>query len=933
MRHGEQSKGPAATVNGTPGSNRPWLPVAVLFVSLAITGLASWYAYTGSHRRDLSRFNNAVEAATATISERMNTYVDLLNSAAGLFAAHPETDVEAFHRYVARLEIARELPGIQGIGFSIHLPRTEAASLVERMRHEGVHDFRLWPEPERPQIDSIIYLEPRDRRNRAAVGYDMYSDPTRREAMARARDSGAPAMSGKVTLVQEIDPRKQAGFLVYVPVYEGGTVPSTIAERRRLLRGFVYSPFRADDLLSGIFANVQEPRVWFDIYDGSRKEAALLHRMPRDDVDPDYLPAFSRTTALHLGGRQWILHFDTRPEFDRASSRTEILFIPLGGIIFSLALFGVTRSQARARFEAESVAFSLAASEADLKEEKQTLEAVNRTGRMIAAELEVPGLVQHVTEAARELVGAPAAIFFLSHGDTLTAAASSSEGESGAALVSAFRDRDPYSEVFVLGEAIRVGDLQPESRAGTAARAYLAIPVLSRSRELLGVMVFIHTAGDAFTERDEQLMFALAAQTATAMDNARLFQEAGKERELAEEANRAKDEFLATLSHELRTPMTSILGWSSLLCDPALDEPTRKMAIDAIHQSSKVQSQLIDDLLDLSRIATGKLHIRPEVCDMRQVVQNGVAATRPDAEEKQIVLRFDAGDEPSAVWADPRRMQQVIWNLLTNAVKFTPPGGTIEVLVESRDETVAVTVKDSGEGIDPEFLPQVFGRFQQGDPSATRTHGGLGIGLSIVSHLVELHGGSVRAFSEGRGKGSSFTVRLPRIDPSEGEQLATEEKKGRRTRPSLAGVNILVVEDEPGVRQFVAAVLRQAGAVVSEAPSALMALNALRQNAVDVLVSDIAMPGMDGIELIRQIRELPEERLRALPAIALTAFARNEDKERIMAAGFDAYLRKPFEANVLIANVAQIASRPTASEPGSHGHAEASSNPTTDPRV
>lgn len=925
-------------LNGSPASRRPWLPAVVLLVSLAITAVASWYAYYDSHRRDLSRFNNAVEGATATISERMHTYADLLNSAAGLFAADPGTDAEAFRRYVARLNITREHPGIQGIGFTIHLPRTDAAQIIERMHSEGFTDFRLWPEPGRPEIDSIIYLEPRDRRNRAAIGYDMFSDPTRREAMARARDSGAPAMSGKVTLVQEIDPRKQAGFLVYVPVYEGGTVPSTIAERRRRLRGFVYSPFRADDLLSGIFARVKEPLVSFDIYDGTREEASLLHRSPRNYVTANSPPAFSRTTTLHLGGRDWTLHFETRPEFDRASSRTQLLLIPLGGIIFSLALYAVTRSQARARFEAESVAFSLAASEADLREEKRTLEAVNRTGRMIAAELDVHGLVQHVTDAARELVGAPAAIFYLSDGNSLRAAASSSDGESGAALVSTFRERDPYSETFTLGEAIRVGDLQAESRASTAARAYLAIPVLSRSRELFGVLVFIDTAADAFTQRDEQLMFALAAQTATAMDNARLFQEVGKERELAEEANRAKDEFLATLSHELRTPMTSILGWSSLLCDPALDEPTRKVAIDAIHQSSKVQSQLIDDLLDLSRIATGKLHIRPEICDMREVVRNGVAATRPDAEEKGLALRFEPGAQASTVWADPRRMQQVIWNLLTNAVKFTPSGGTIDAIVESSDETVSVTVKDSGEGIEPEFLPQVFGRFQQGDPSATRSHGGLGIGLSIVSHLVELHGGSVRAFSEGRGKGSSFTVRLARIDPSEGEQLATatEEKKGHRARPSLTGVTILVVEDEPGVRQFVAAVLRQAGAVVTESPSALMALNALRQNPVDVLVSDIAMPGMDGIELVRQIRELADTRLRSLPAIALTAFARNEDRERIMAAGFDAYLRKPFEANALIANVAQIASRQTAAGPldaGSAGQPEVSSSATADPRV
>jgi PAS domain S-box-containing protein len=376
----------------------------------------------------------------------------------------------------------------------------------------------------------------------------------------------------------------------------------------------------------------------------------------------------------------------------------------------------------------------------------------------------------------------------------------------------------------------------------------------------------------------------------------------------AEAANRAKDDFLATLSHELRTPLNAILGWAQLLRAGDLPPDKAARAVETIARNAQLQTQLVDDLLDVSRIITGKLNLEIRAVELPAVVDATVESARPAAELKGVRLSGVLDRALPVLPGDPERLQQILYNLLSNAIKFTPPAGHVEVRLERMPRHARLTVADTGIGIDPEFLPHVFDRFRQGDPSSTRRHRGLGLGLAIVRHLVELHGGSVRAESPGHGKGATFIVDLPlqrtERPPAEPEAETTPDRL-----PSLVGVRVLVVDDEPDMRDLVTTVLEQQGAAVRAALSTSEALDALAAFAPDVLLCDIGMPGEDGYALIRQVRAREAGGGRHLAAVAITAYARPEDRTRALVAGFHAHLAKPVQPEELTVVVASLAGR------------------------
>jgi PAS domain S-box-containing protein len=384
-------------------------------------------------------------------------------------------------------------------------------------------------------------------------------------------------------------------------------------------------------------------------------------------------------------------------------------------------------------------------------------------------------------------------------------------------------------------------------------------------------------------------------------------------RENAESANRLKDEFLATLSHELRTPLNAILGWAQLLAMGTATAEDFDEGLDAIQRNARVQAQLIEDLLDMSRIISGKVRLDVQWTDLAGVVDGAVDSLRPAAEAKSIRIRKILDPQAGPVSGDPTRLQQVIWNLLSNAIKFTPKNGTVDVLLERVNSHLEITVHDTGMGIAPELLPFVFERFRQADSSTTRAHGGLGLGLSIVKNLVELHGGRVSVKSPGEGQGSTFVVALP-VAP-----MRSGEKREHPSTPvpptfayssfNLAGVTVLVVDDEPDARALIERLLSACKANVLTAGSAAEGLIEMRRSRPDVLVSDIGMPEVDGYELMRQIRTLPENEGGRTPAIALTAFARSEDRTRAMIAGYNVHISKPIEPSELVATVGNLAGR------------------------
>ena len=381
----------------------------------------------------------------------------------------------------------------------------------------------------------------------------------------------------------------------------------------------------------------------------------------------------------------------------------------------------------------------------------------------------------------------------------------------------------------------------------------------------------------------------------------------------AEKANRLKDEFLATLSHELRTPLNAVIGWSRMLVSGRLDSEGAKHALEVVERNAWAQKQIIEDILDVSRVITGKLHLNVSPVDLVAVVDAALDAVRPAMEAKEIKIETLIDSSLRMISGDPDRLQQVVWNILSNAAKFTPVEGKIEIAVSQNQGQVEIRVKDSGPGIDPAFLPHVFERFRQADGSTTRTHGGLGLGLAIVRHLVELHGGTIGVENREDHKGAIFTVRLPlpsgELRPEALANASGAFKDSRGETPNLEGLRILIVDDETDALDLISAELTQHGARVTGASNSQDALDALGRAEFDLMISDIGMPNMDGYELIRQIRAQEGVRFQRIPAVALTAYARVQDRMRAIMAGFNTHVAKPVEANELITVVASLVGR------------------------
>jgi signal transduction histidine kinase/ActR/RegA family two-component response regulator len=370
-----------------------------------------------------------------------------------------------------------------------------------------------------------------------------------------------------------------------------------------------------------------------------------------------------------------------------------------------------------------------------------------------------------------------------------------------------------------------------------------------------------------------------------------------QERAAHVETNRIKDEFLATLSHELRTPLNAMLGWTAMLRDASLEPERVAHALATIERNARAQAQLIEDLLDLSRVISGKLRLELTPVDLTGVVDAAADVVRPAAQARGMELEVVPEQRPIFILGDADRLQQAVWNLLTNAVKFTPDGGRIEVRVHAQDSTAAVTVRDTGRGIDPAFLPHVFDRFRQQDSSTTRAHGGLGLGLALVQSIIQAHGGAVHASSLGPGKGSTFRLEMP-LGTSSDRRFTTSRSEDAVA--DLRGIRILIVDDASDERDLFAEVLSRAGAITETADSAANALRAVDRLRPDVIVSDIAMPGEDGYMFLRKLRGHRDPHISAIPAVAVTAHARAEDRQNAFAAGFQRYVSKPVQPKDLV---------------------------------
>jgi len=1065
-----------------PLKSRSWIPYGVLGGALIVTFVAALYVHRTTEAKDRARFENSVRQVSTILQDRLDTHVALLRAGTGLFAASISVEPDEFRRFVSQLDLPNHYPGIQGIGFSLKLQPGGRKQLIEQMRKAGTPDFRIWPEGDRAEYHTIIYLEPSDRRNQAAIGFDMSTDPVRRAAMERARDTGAATASGRVILVQEIEEPKQPGFLIYAPVYRNGAKVATMAERRDALAGFVYGAFRAGKLFPTILAAHEYQGIDFQVFDGAKPEAAdLLYDSARSSNDVAGASRFGSSTTIPVADSPWTLHFTTNSDFEAGSATNFSTFTLLGGGLLSLILFLVTRSQTRAQTEALSAARELKHSENSLRksleEQKQTAaalreseeilrlanyrfrvaeaaaksfhydwnleldkvvrsesfskvlgygpdeiaetweawkllihpedyplsknEAIESLNQLTEDNFEVEYRVRHkhghychlynrgivlrndqgkvnrvigqtvdITErklaeddlraaneraiveyerlleriasmaqklgSARDLLAiyrallefarasAPCSGLFVSLYDSVQDARTAAYGWGDGIEIDVSElppmpvTKDgPNSRAVRTGEAIITDDFMKTTSGhsqvivgpddGRRPQSSMAVP-MSVLGKVVGTIEVQSYERQPYKPEHATAMRMAANLMAVAIENAQLLARESQARAEAEESNRLKDEFLATVSHELRTPLTAILGWARMLESPTLAEAQVARAIQTIQRNAKVQAEIIDDILDVSRIVTGNLYLNLEPTELAPIVEAAINAVRPTAEAKHIQIETSFADRPALVSADAHRLQQVAWNLLANAVKFTPQGGHVRVTTRQTGSQVHLKVSDNGQGISAEFLPHVFERFRQADSSTTRKHGGLGLGLAIVRHLTEIHGGTVHAESEGEGKGATLTVILPLLADDESVSVRDDQKEiSSHDQPDLEGIHVLLVDDDAGAREMISAALNERHARVTAVASAREALQVIRRKRPDVLVSDIAMPIEDGYDLIEQIRALEANNGKSIPAVAMTAYAREEDRRHALASGFQSYLAKPIEPADLIEEVSRLA--------------------------
>jgi PAS domain S-box-containing protein len=1023
--------------------------------------------------QDQSRFKNSVQEVDERIKARIQTSIALLRAATGLFAASDDVSRIEFKKFVEQIELQKNYSGIQGIGFSQRFAAVDKVAVIASLQRAGVHDFKVWPdETLRDEYHAIIYLEPEDRRNKKALGFDMLTDEVRRQAMESARDTGVPTASGKVVLVQEDrgEPQQQSGFLIYAPVYRNDVPTNTIEERRATLRGFVYSPFRADDFLSPVTSGSSD--ISFQVYDGTEAKPEALVFTSEPSELTEHGPHFTGALEQEVAGRKWTVVYATTPLFELRSSRAFLPYTFAAGVLLSWLFFGVTRSEVRARTAAERAATELQASEATIRktlaEREQAeqalieseesyrelvenandivytldfegritsinkaaetltgysqnelldrniseiltpesaaaaelmleskiagsergnyeLDVVCKDGKMLTIEvsskligkdkqLAIQGIARDISSrrraeealreadqralseyerlleriaglsqtlgTARELtsifrglrdftnVSVPCDGFFVSLYDPVQDLRTACYGwgdnqeldVSGLPPMAVTAQGGPNSRAVRTGQAIITDDYQLATKGhpsvivgpdnGLRPQSSMAIPMAVMGH-IIGTIEVQSYQLAAYRAEHATAMTMAANLTAVAIENVRLLKRESDARENAEKSNRLKDEFLATVSHELRTPLTAILGWARLLEGGDLDESGSRQAINTIWRNAKSQAQIIDDILDVSRIITGNLYLDLHPLELVPVVEAAINVVRQTAEAKGIKIETELDTTPLVVSGDANRLQQVIWNLLSNAVKFTGAGGRVALKSRRIESSVEISVTDTGQGIKRDFLPFVFDRFRQADSTTTRQHGGLGLGLAIARHLVEIHAGTISAESPGEGKGSTFTVRLPLIDSTIKDLTGDSARNGdaRQPQQSLSGLRVLVVDDDADTLKLMTTALTSRQADVTAVSSAGEAIRAIKENRPDVLVSDIAMPDEDGYGLIRKIRALEDQSGPVIPAVAITAYAKEEDRNRALSSGYQIYLAKPIELTELVSVVAKAARR------------------------
>ncbi|TBW50551.1 response regulator [Marinobacter halodurans] len=793
----------------------PWL---VLMAALALTALA-WRVTTNNLEEDAERrFDYLSNEISMRITDRIHDYQQVLRGAVGLFYGSDTVTAGDWRRYVRELRINENYPGIQGVGYAAYLDGVDARNGFERqMRRQGYADFAIEPEGIRTIYVPVTYLEPNDWRNQRAQGYDMFSEGNRRWAMIRARDMGEVALSHRITLVQETRVGVQAGFLMYVPVYDTDDTPATIEDRRAHIMGYTYSPFRMDDLIEGILGD-DFPTIALEVFDGDGSDPdALMYRSPKLDALSAAGPYITRVSKLPVADLQWTLRLNALPAFARSIDFQKAHIVLVGGVLISLLLFSFIRALALTRTKAVRLAREMTDALSESESRFTTLaESANEAIFMIDGN----GHIQSWNRAAMVIFGyTPKEVagrrwpMLLSYDERQTRLAEIDELTG-------------YSNARLSEHDIR---LQCRRRDGETFPAELSLSKWE-------------SAGETF--------FGVILRDVTEQRLAEL--RLDEARQVAEAASRAKTEFVANMSHEIRTPMNAMLGMTQILARTPLT-PDQRRYVNMVQAAGRSLLGIVNDILDFSKIEAGRMELTRDAFNLDEMTSNLASIMSLDASGKQLELAIGVEpDVPRELVGDELRIRQVLINLLSNAIKFTEEGevSLLVRLVDRRDKqgTFEFLVRDTGIGISPMQLQKLFQAFAQADSSTTRRFGGTGLGLTISHKLVYLMGGEIRVNSES-GQGSEFIVSLPLTIAGFGIEPEVMRIMGRQ--------RVLLVDDNATSRDYLGKTLQGWKWQVESLGRARQAEERLDQAvSYDLFLIDYDMPEMNGMELARCVRRL-----------------------------------------------------------------------------
>lgn len=816
----------------------------VLFIGLLSTVFAGVYLIDREADAASREFVLLTDDITDAIRKRMIDHEQILLGGAGVLDASTNVQRQEWRILVERLRLAENYPGILGVGYAKVLREQELARFEQEVRSEGFSDFRVHPQGARPLYTSILYLEPFEGRNLAAFGFDMYSEPTRHAAMRAAAETATTRITGPVKLLQETHGVVQAGILMYVPVYRQGMLLDTPDERMAALRGFVYSPYRMGDLLSGILGSLT-PGIGYRLIDTA---AGLDNPVLFSDLaNGDDVASLQRTVELSLYGRDWQLEFNSTPTFDQRYNNSLWVFIV--GFCVSLLLFVMASLLALRKQQAELLAGrmtkQLRASNTALRQAEERQRLVLKGSNDGWWDIHIPEMRFVASERAWEMLGYPA----LSDEQSLHRWQSLLAPDDRHALTQLLRDAI-YSDQMAFSAEVRLSH-----------KAGHLVPVLLRGA----------------IQRDHQGVALRASGTMLDLTEQKRIEQ-------------MKSQFVSTVSHELRTPLTSISGALAIVNSGSLGDVPAAMSkmLEIAESNSQRLNHLINDLLDMEKLAAGKMKFEIRTYALRELVEEALSANRAFADSRNIDLVCrDFAD----VWVrvDSMRLHQVLNNYLSNAIKFSPEGSQVVIEVLHDGERVRVSVTDEGEGIPFEFQDQVFGKFAQADGSDKRKQPGTGLGLAISRELMEQMDGDVGFFSE-PPHGACFWLSLP-------AERATEELP--ESTPNNTKRKVLVVDDDPMIADFIALVVRRAGYIPTTSISLHGAQLLLQQERFDALVTDLRLQDGHGLNLIRELRAEPLTG--RMPILVVSAYC--DEGQRLLHGDNDpclAWLDKPVEEKKLL---------------------------------